>query len=68
MGFVAEVDYSSFLEAKNNKRYIHHRSTKYPARTLLETAPDSQLVEDFDLQEYINQIADINSSVETFEL
>ena len=67
-GFVAEVDYSSFLEAKNNKRYIHHRSTKYPARTLLETAPDSQLVDDFDLQEYINQIADINSSVETFEL
>lgn len=67
-GFVAEVDYSSFLEAKNNKRYIHHRSTKYPARTLLDSAPDSQLVDDFNLQTYINQIADINSSVESFEL
>lgn len=68
MGFLAEVDFSSFLELKNNKRYIHHRSTKFPARTLLEDAPDSQLVDEFNLQDYINQIANINSEVETFEL
>lgn len=67
-GFLAEVDYSSFLELKNNKRYIHHRSTKFPARTLLESAPDSSLVDEFNLQEYINQIAEINSAVETYEL
>lgn len=67
-GYIAEVDFSSFLELKNNKRYIHHRSTKFPARTLLEDAPDSQLVDEFNLQDYINQIANINSEVETFEL
>lgn len=67
-GYIAEVDFSSFLELKNNKRYIHHRSTKFPARTLLEEAPDSQLVDEFNLQLYINQIASINSEVETFEL
>lgn len=67
-GYIAEVDFSSFLELKNNKRYIHHRSTKFPARTLLEEAPDSQLVDEFNLQLYIDQIASINSEVETFEL
>lgn len=67
-GFLSEVDYSSFLELRNNKRYIHHRSTKFPARTLLESAPDSQLVEEFDLQAYIDAIAEINSAVENFEL
>ena len=67
-GFLAEVDFSSFLELKNNKRYIHHRSTKFPARTLLEEAPDSQLVDEFNLQLYIDQVASINSEVETFEL
>ena len=67
-GFLAEVDFSSFLELKNNKRYVHHRSTKFPARTLLESAPDSSLVDEFNLQDYINQIAQINSEVETFEL
>lgn len=67
-GFLAEVDFSSFLELKNNKRYVHHRSTKFPARTLLESAPDSSLVDEFNLQEYIDQIAEINSAVETFEL
>ena len=67
-GFLSEVDFASFLELKNNKRYIHHRSTKFPARTLLEAAPDSQLVDEFNLQDYIDQIAAINSQVETFEL
>ena len=67
-GFIAEVDFSSFLELKNNKRYVHHRSTKFPARTLLDSAPDSQLVDEFNLQEYINSIAAVNSSVEEYEL
>ena len=67
-GYIAEVDFSSFLELKNNKRYIHHRSTKFPARTLLDDAPDSQLVDEFNLQDYIDKIANINSEVETFEL
>lgn len=67
-GFLSEVDFASFLELKNNKRYIHHRSTKFPARTLLDDAPDSQLVDEFNLQDYIDKIANINSEVETFEL
>lgn len=68
MGFLAEVDFAMFLELKNNKRYVHHRSTKFPARTLLESAPDSQIVDEFNLQEYISAIAEVNSAVETYEI
>lgn len=68
MGFLAEVDFSSFIELKNNKRYVHHRSTKFPARTLLDSAPDSSLIDEFNLQEYISAIAEVNSTVETYEI
>ena len=55
-GFIAETDYGIFIETKSNKRIIHFRSTKFPARTLAEDDPDSIAVDDFDLQVYLDKL------------
>jgi len=56
-GFLAETDQALFIETKGNKRILHFRSTKFPARTLREDDPDSLPVSDFNLQEYIETLA-----------
>lgn len=60
--FLAETDYALFIETKSNKRIIHHRSTKFPARTLAESDPDSQSVDDFNLQVYLDELTAIQSN------
>lgn len=55
-GFASVVDFSVSLEVKSNKRIAHHRNPKFLARTLVESVPDSQPVEEFDLQNYLNLI------------
>lgn len=65
-GFLAEVDFADFIETKNNKRVIHHKSTKFPARCLLSDMPDSQPIEEFVLQEYIDKLTKVNDSVAEF--
>ena len=67
-GFYAEVDEAIFLETKSNKRIVHHRSTKFPARTLHEDLPASLGVEDFNLQDCINVLSEAQQSVDEFEL
>lgn len=66
-GFLAETDTAIFLETKNNKRIVHHKSTKFPARTLLSDMPDSEPVEAFNLQEYINKLSKVHDSVTEYE-
>ena len=67
-GFLAEVDQSIFIEAKNGKRIIHLRSTKFPARTLRTADPDTIKSEDFDLQEYISLLEQDQLKATSFEL
>ena len=67
-GFLAETDYGLFIETKSNKRIIHFRSTKFPARTLAEDDPDSISVDDFDLQAYLDKLSAAQSDVDTFAL
>lgn len=67
-GFLAETDQAIFLEIKNNKRIVHFRSTKFPARTLRETDPDSIPVEEFNLQTYIETLASEQTAVDEFVL
>ncbi|MCK5612130.1 hypothetical protein KAR91_60220 [Candidatus Pacearchaeota archaeon] len=67
-GFLAETDQSLFLEAKSNKRVIHFRSTKYPARTLRDADPDSIDVKDFNLQEYLGQLGEAQNEADEFML
>ena len=67
-GFLSETDQSIFLETKNGKRIVHHRSTKFPARTTLDELPDSQSVETYDVQAHIDLLAKIHSEVDSYEL
>ena len=67
-GFLAETDYALFIETKNNKRIIHFRSTKFPARTLAVDDPDSVSVDEFNLQTYVDKLAATQSEVDDFIL
>lgn len=67
-GFLSEVDEGIFIEVKGSKRILHFRSGKFPARTLQTDLPDSLPVEDFNLQQYINLLAENTNSVDEFTL
>lgn len=67
-GFLAEVDNSLFLEVKNNKRVVHFRSTKVPARTLEDSLPDSMSVDEFNLQAHIDLLSNNAETVDEYQL
>lgn len=67
-GFLSVVDYALFIELKANKRIIHFRSTKFPARTLQETDPDSIDVADFNLSDYVNYLSEVSTDVDEYSL
>lgn len=67
-GFLAEVDEGIFIELKSNKRIIHFKSTKLPARSLIEDLPDSMPVEDFNLQEHIVRLGENATTVDEYQL
>lgn len=67
-GFLAEVDNAVFVETKANKRIVHHRSTKFPARTVLTDIPDNQPSTDYNLSDHIASLAKLKDSVADFVL
>jgi len=67
-GFLAEVDESIFIEIKSGKRIVHHKTIKFPCRTLLAELPDSEPVEEFDLQLYVSKLTDSSDTVADFLL
>lgn len=67
-GFLAEVDEAIFIEVKSNKRVLHFRSAKLPARSLQEDLPDSSPVEEFNLQQHIETLAGNASAVDEYAL
>lgn len=66
--FLAEVDNAVFIDVKNNKRTVYHRSAKLPARSTLSTdiLPDDQPVEEYSLQDHINKLNAIGNTVAEF--
>lgn len=67
-GFLAEVDQAIFLETKSNKRIVHFRSTKFPARTLIEDDPDSLDVAMFNLQDYLDKLSAAQNLADDYAL
>lgn len=67
-GFLAEVDEAIFVELKSNKRILHFRSGKLPARSLNAEVPDSMAAEEFNLQEHIDLLKGSASTVDEFAL
>jgi hypothetical protein len=67
-GFLSTVDEAVFIETKNDKRIIHFRSTKFPARTLQVDFPDSLPVKDFSLADMISHLEAAAEGVSEFAL
>lgn len=67
-GFLAEVDEAIFIEVKSNKRILHFRSAKLPARSLNPEVPDNVNAEEFNLQEHIDLLQGSASTVDEFAL
>lgn len=65
---LSEVDNAIFIEIKGNKRVIHHRSPKLASRTVLDQLPDSQPVEEYNLQEHIDALSGLKDEVANYEL
>jgi hypothetical protein len=67
-GFLAEVDNAVFVETKSNKRIVHHKSTKFPARSILNEIPASQPMDDYSLANHINELEKLKDDVADFVL
>lgn len=67
-GFLAEVDNAVFVETKANKRIVHHKSTKFPARSILEGVPDSQPSTEYNLSDHIDALSKLKDDVADFVL
>lgn len=51
------VNDSIFVEVKSNKLVVHLKGLKYPARTTLEDLPDSLPIEEYSLQDHLDQLS-----------
>jgi hypothetical protein len=67
-GYYAVVDEGLFCERKSNKRVVHYRSNKLPARTLISSFPDSVDVNDFNMETYIETLRESQSTADSFAL
>lgn len=67
-GFLAEVDNAVFVEKKSNKRIVHHKSPKFPARSVLEDIADNVSAEDYNLADHITKLAALKNNVAEFVL
>jgi len=67
-GYLSEVDEGIFIEVKGNKRVLHFRSGKFPARSLHPDLPESSPIEEFDLQQHIELLQTNANSVTEFAL
>lgn len=67
-GFLAEVDNAVFLLSKGNKRTVYHKSTKYPARSILPDMPEHQPIEEYSLADHIEKLSTLKDTVADFIL
>lgn len=51
------VNDSAFIEVKSSKLIVHLKGLKYPARTTLEDLPDSLPIEEYSLQDHLDQLS-----------
>jgi len=66
--WLSVTDNSVFLEIKNGKRIVHHTSTKFPCRSNLAGIPESQSIEEYDLNKHIELLASMKTESEEFVL
>lgn len=66
-GVLSEVDNAIYIEIKSKKRVVYLKDHKL-ARSLNSDLPDSMLVEDFDLQVYLDTLSSSETDVEEWSL
>ena len=67
-GFLSEVDNAIFVEAKKNKRVVHHRSLQFISRTLSPDLPDTEQVTDYNLKKHLEVLKHMSNNAAAFEL
>jgi hypothetical protein len=68
--WLAVTDNAVFLEVKGSKRIVHHRTTKFPCRTLLseQQLPDSQPVEEYDINTHLAMLNELTDQSKEYEI
>ena len=51
--WISVLDEAIFIEIKSNKRIVHHKTMKFPCRTLQDDLPESLDLDTFDINEHI---------------
>lgn len=51
------VNDAAFIEVKSSKLVVHLKGLKYPSRTTLADVPDSVNIEDYSLQDHLDQLS-----------
>ncbi len=51
------VNDAAFIEVKSNKLIVHLKGLKFPARTTLADVPDSIAIEDYSIQDHLDQLS-----------
>ncbi len=64
--FLSIVNDAIFIEKKAGKLIVNHRSMKLPCRTTLEGYPDSEKIEDYDINKHINMLMESKVEAEEF--
>ena len=66
--WLSVVNNSAFVERKTNKLIVHLKGLKFPTRTTLEGLPDSVDIEDYSLQDHLDQLAATQIEAEEYIL
>lgn len=66
--WMSVVNDSVFIEKKANKLVVHTQDLRYPARSTLEGIPSGVPIEDYDLQDHLNQLLATKFEAEEFSL
>jgi len=67
-GFLSVVDEAIFLETKGSKRIIHHKSTKFPARSIVPDLASNVPLEEFNLSTHMDLLAKHTGNAAEHEL
>ena len=62
------VNDAAFIEIKSNKLVVHLKGLKFPARTTLTDVPDSVPIEDYSLQDHLDQLTAKTTEFEEYIL
>lgn len=67
-GVISEVDYAIFLEMVGSDRKIHFKNPLMLSRTIGLDVPDTMMVSEFNLQQYVNQLKNLHIEATNWSL